>query len=79
MNSLFVYLASVSGQFVSSGTLHPVSYATVVKGNGLPLPVTEPRSIVPVISGSALFPLYCDTDWPVRSVATHDLLYRVDQ
>jgi hypothetical protein len=78
MNSPFVYLASVSGQFDSSDTMYPVSYATVVKGNVLPLAVTEPRSIVLVMSGTTLFLHYCVTDWQGgRSVATHDLRNRV--
>ena len=66
------------GQFDFPGTLYPISYAAVVKGNDLPLPVTEPRSIVLVISCTTLFLHYCVTDRPVRLVATHDLRNRVD-
>jgi hypothetical protein len=82
MNSPFVYLTWVCGQFDVSGNLYPVSYGTVVKGNALPIPVIEPRSIVLVISGTTLFLLcvhYCATDWQVRSVATHDLHDSSDQ
>jgi hypothetical protein len=66
MNSPFVYLAIVSGQFDFSGTFYPVSYANVMEGNALPLSVTETRSILLIISGTTLLLLfmhYCVTDW----------------
>jgi hypothetical protein len=69
MNFQFAYLARVGGQFDFSGTLYPVSYDTVVKGNALPVPVTEPRSIVLVPSGTTLFLHYCVDAWQVRSLS----------
>jgi hypothetical protein len=76
MNFQFVYLGRVGDQFDFSCTLYPVSYGTVVKGNALPLPGTEPRSIVLVLSGTMH---YCVVAWQVRSLSTHDLRNRVDK